>query len=205
MNAFGSAFRRRLGSLKVLLFTGGVLALGLMQINSAWGVKRFYEKQKLLASDGTADNIFGYSLSVSEDVAIVGAPWDDDKGEFTGSAYIFHWNGSNWIEEQKLQASDGAAYDELGCSVSVSGDAAIVGATSGSQGAYGAAYIFDVNTNYGDLNGDGVIDRADTSIIRSHMNQPASVCPECDINDDGTINILDARELLLLCTNAGCR
>jgi hypothetical protein len=64
--------------------------------------------------------------------------------------------------------------------------------------------LFDAKLYY-DLNGDGVVDRADINIIRTHINQPASVCPKCDINRDGTIDMRDMRKLMQFCTNAGCR
>jgi len=56
----------------------------------------------------------------------------------------------------------------------------------------------------GDLNGDGLVCRTDLNIILSHRNQPASECPECDLDGDGTITVLDARKLVLLCTNPRC-
>ena len=49
----------------------------------------------------------------------------------------------------------------------------------------------------GDLDCDGIIDKNDVSIIKAHLNQQTSVCPECDIDGNGTINILDARKLVL--------
>ena len=56
----------------------------------------------------------------------------------------------------------------------------------------------------GDLDGDGDVDRDDISIIRTHLNQPASICQECDIDGDGTITGLDARKLVTMCTCARC-
>ena len=93
------------------------------------------ERQKLLVSDCV---YFGVSVSISADFAIVGAPYDDD---LSGSAYIFKWNGTNWVEQQKLIASEGAANSYFGCSVSISGDYAIVGA-DGNDAGTGSAYIF---------------------------------------------------------------
>jgi hypothetical protein len=102
------------------------------------------EEQKLLASDGNASDLFGYSVSVSGNYAIVGAYGDDDKETGSGSAYIFKWDGTNWVEQQKLTASDGNASDYFGRSVSISGDYAIVGAygddDKGTES--GSAYIF---------------------------------------------------------------
>lgn len=56
----------------------------------------------------------------------------------------------------------------------------------------------------GDVNGDNVVDMADLNIILSHRNQPAGICPECDLDGDGMITALDARKLVLLCTCPRC-
>jgi hypothetical protein len=44
---------------------------------------------KIIASDGSADDCFGGSVSISGHTVVVGAGWDDDFGEITGSAYVF--------------------------------------------------------------------------------------------------------------------
>ena len=44
---------------------------------------------KLTASDEAADDYFGRSVSVAENVAFVGASGDDDKGSGSGSVYVF--------------------------------------------------------------------------------------------------------------------
>ena len=102
------------------------------------------EMAKLTASDGAYYDLFGYSVSISGDYAIVGAYWDDDKGVNSGSAYIFKRQGDTWNEMAKLTASDGAIEDHFSCSVSISGDYAIVGANGDDDnGSYsGSAYIF---------------------------------------------------------------
>ena len=56
----------------------------------------------------------------------------------------------------------------------------------------------------GDLDGDGDIDRNDLNILLTYRNQRASECPECDIDGDGIITVLDARKLVLLCTRPRC-
>jgi len=99
------------------------------------------QQQELLASDGNANDNFGISVSISGDYAIVGAYQDGDNGIYSGSAYIFKRNGTSWVQHQKLLASDGAANDQFGFSVSISGDYAIVGAY-GDDSLKGSAYIF---------------------------------------------------------------
>jgi len=56
----------------------------------------------------------------------------------------------------------------------------------------------------GDLDGDGDIDRNDLNILLSHRDQPASACIACDLDEDGTITVLDARKLVITCTRSRC-
>jgi hypothetical protein len=104
----------------------------------------WYEQAKLTASDGVADDLFGHCVSISGDYAIIGAYLDDDKGDKSGSAYIFKRDGETWYEQDKLTASDGAVDDLFGYSVSISGDYAIVGAWRDDDNGddSGSAYIF---------------------------------------------------------------
>jgi len=104
----------------------------------------FIERKKLLAGDGQAGDLFGNSVSISGDTVIVGAIFDDDNGTQSGSAYIFYRDQGGadmWGQVKKLTAGDGASFDYFGCSVSISGDTAIVGA-DGDNSASGSAYIF---------------------------------------------------------------
>jgi hypothetical protein len=104
------------------------------------------QQRKLTASDAAADDFFGASVSVSGDTAVVGALFDDcAAGNNCGSAYVYVRSGVVWTEQQKLTASDAAASDEFGHSVSVSGDTAVVGAILGDcavSGDCGSAYVF---------------------------------------------------------------
>lgn len=56
----------------------------------------------------------------------------------------------------------------------------------------------------GDLNGDGVIDNRDASLLSRHLNRDASVLPGADFDGDGRITVLDARRLTLICTLPNC-
>ncbi len=104
------------------------------------------EQQKLTASDGAANDLFGLSVSLGGDTAIVAAQRDDDNGVDSGSAYVFVRDLATgaWTEQQKLLASDGAAQDNFGRFVSVSGDTVIAGATGDDDNGAnsGSAYIF---------------------------------------------------------------
>jgi hypothetical protein len=109
-------------------------------LNGAWS-----ETAKLIASDGHEGDYFGEGVSLSSDglTAIVGAPFNDDQGSDSGSAYIFRFDGTDWNEEVKLTASDGLGNEYFGLTVSVSGDgtSAVIGSRGHNQFS-GSAYIY---------------------------------------------------------------
>jgi hypothetical protein len=98
------------------------------------------EEQKLLASDGEAVELFGSSVAVTGDVALIGANLDDDNGEAAGAAYVYRYDGTSWVEEQKLLASDGTSRDFFGRSVAVTGNVALIGANGDFPN--GSAYVY---------------------------------------------------------------
>jgi len=81
---------------------------------------------------------------VDGDTVVIGAEGHDDKGDFSGSAYVFTRSAGVWTEQQELTASDVAEFDEFGHSVAVDGNTAMIGAQgdddNGSQS--GAVYVF---------------------------------------------------------------
>jgi hypothetical protein len=50
---------------------------------------------------------FGSQVSISGNRALIGAEMDDDNGDRSGSAYIFEFDGANWVESVKLKPADG--------------------------------------------------------------------------------------------------
>ena len=101
------------------------------------GTKWIFQVQ-LFASDGTASDHFGFSVSLAGNRALIGAVEDDS---FTGSAYLYAFDGTSWTEQLKLVASDGAPQAYFGTSVALSGQLALVGAQN-ANGGTGAAYLF---------------------------------------------------------------
>jgi hypothetical protein len=100
---------------------------------------------KLVASDGGAVDRFGWAVAISGDTAIVGAGLADAAGTDSGAAYIFRDDGTgNWVEIDKLVASDGAPNDYFGLYVDLDSDLAIIGAWAhDAAGAdSGSGYIF---------------------------------------------------------------
>jgi uncharacterized repeat protein (TIGR01451 family) len=108
--------------------------------SGVWGEQAF-----LHASDGAADDRFGFAVSVDADTLVAGAPLDDPVTMEEGSAYVFVRSGTTWTEQQKLVASDAGPLDWLGSSAAISGDTLVVGAPRANNTggvAAGAAYVF---------------------------------------------------------------
>jgi hypothetical protein len=134
---------------------------------------------KLIASDAAEADAFGTSVAIDGNTAIVGARWDDDNGENSGSAYLFDVDTGEQLF--KLTPNDGASLEWFGHSVAISGDIAIVGARDiTKRGIFyytaDSAYLFDVNTGLqiaklvpslgsGAPNADAVDISGDTAVI----------------------------------------
>ncbi len=99
----------------------------------------------LLARDGDPGDFFGWWVAIDGDVIIVGADGEDSSGPTSGAAYVFRFNGTTWVEEQKLTASDASTRDVFGAGVAISGNVAIVGAYQAGPDEAGSAYIFRFN------------------------------------------------------------
>lgn len=103
------------------------------------------EEAKLLASDGAPSHVFGRTVALSGDVAVVGAPVHDHAGESSGAAYVFRHDGSSWREEARLVADDAEPTDFFGLALAVSGNLVLVAAPDKADAGFswaGAAYLF---------------------------------------------------------------
>jgi LPXTG-site transpeptidase (sortase) family protein len=93
---------------------------------------------------------FGYAVSISGNLAVIGARnADPDQGDGllvdAGAAYIFTLTGTGWVQEAQLIANDAEPGDTFGVSVAIDGQTVVVGATgvnSGKEKNAGAAYVF---------------------------------------------------------------
>ncbi len=107
------------------------------------GRSSFYSGEKLMPSDLTSHQQFGFSVAVNNNTVVVGAPYDE-----TGSAYVFIRPNNDyygeWSEQSKLTAIDGANEDLFGESVAVFRDTAVVSAKGDDDmgDLSGAVYTF---------------------------------------------------------------
>jgi hypothetical protein len=113
------------------------------------------EETKLAAADGAAADLFGVRVALDGDTAVIGAPYDDDNGNESGSVYVFQFDGASWVQQQKLLAADGEAIDFFGSAIAVFGNTIVIGAPNDDDVAddAGAAYVFV-------FDGDGWVQQA---------------------------------------------
>ncbi|MBI5502163.1 MAG: hypothetical protein HY907_18105 [Deltaproteobacteria bacterium] len=111
-----------------------------------WDGSVWNQEAKLVASDGATQDLFGNAVAINGDTALIAAQSHDVLGGVDqGSVYVFVRTSGAWHEEAQLVASDGAAHDLFGSSVSVRGDTALIGAVQAAIGGaarQGAAYVF---------------------------------------------------------------
>lgn len=166
-------------------------------------------------------DLFGISVAVSGETALVGAIGKNAGATDSGAAYVFTRSGSAWTQQAKLSAFDAAQNDQFGISVAVSGDLALVGAHyddhAGGNGA-GSAYTFVRNggvwtqqakliatdTAAGDFFGNSVAASSDAVVLGAHADDHAGgtdagaayifgPSDQCaDDDGDGVLNYLDA-------------
>lgn len=120
-----------------------------LSINPATAAFDSASETKITAADGAADDWFGYSVAIDGTRMAVGVyKATIGSNSQQGAVYIYNFDGTLWTQSAKLSASDGAAQDLFGRSVSLVGNRLAVGATGADIGGntnQGAVYIYDFN------------------------------------------------------------
>lgn len=107
--------------------------------SEAWG-----EQAVLVASDGEAGDAFGTAVTLSGNLAAVGAPADDHaRGANAGSAYVFVRNGNAWSQQARAFAADGMADDQLGSSIDLENTTLVTGSPNEGLLQSGTVYVFE--------------------------------------------------------------
>ena len=118
------------------------------EVGSAYVFRRiqglWLQEQELTASDGASLARFGLSVTMNDDTVVVGADGDAELGFYSGAVYVFTFDGSTWIQQQKLHAQDPSESASFGFHVAMDGDTLVVGAPQDAVGNHtlGAAYVF---------------------------------------------------------------
>jgi hypothetical protein len=139
------------------------------------------EHAKLIGSDTAAGDQLGIEVGLDGDVAVVGAPRDDDDGSSSGSAYVF--SGLSFAD----------------CNGNDSDDACdIAGGFSVDENLDGVPDECEAPIP-GDANGDGVVDREDMEAVIENWGScppPPESCPG-DVNGDGVVDTIDLIYVIL--------
>ena len=106
-----------------------------------WGEN---EEAKIEIIGGGSNDRFGHTVALSENFALIGAPFSDNQ---IGATYLFERDGANWLQQSRLAPDDGVSGDRFGQVVDLDGGDALVGSSSDSNGngdQAGTAYILSV-------------------------------------------------------------
>ena len=120
---------------------GVALAMGLGTTTAA---AQCPELWAVTPSDTDGGEEAGWAVALAGDLAVVGAPHESLLGTEEGAVYVYRFNGSDWLEEAKLSASDATDHDGFGLAVDTDGTRIVVGAPESDAGGVdsGAAYVF---------------------------------------------------------------
>ncbi|MDX1419081.1 MAG: T9SS type A sorting domain-containing protein [Rubricoccaceae bacterium] len=94
----------------------------------------------LRANDAQTYDAFGAAVALDGDVLLVGAP--QPYGTGPGAAYVFRYDGAQWIEEARLTGAGTVVGHQFGTAVALDGDVAVVGADRHNTGYCGSAFVF---------------------------------------------------------------
>jgi len=82
----------------------------------------------LRPSDYKAQQFFGSSLAIADDLLVVGAYGDFVGRSVVGSAYVFRSTGNSYFQETRLIASNAVPFADFGSAVAIQNGVALVGA-----------------------------------------------------------------------------
>ncbi len=110
------------------------------KIDNTW-----IQTAKLIADDGDEGDLFGTSVDLSGDTALVGSVFQQDVPNMgsIGAAYVFNLESNVWVQNAKLTADDGTPNNRFGEVVSLSGNRALISA-SADNNFTGAVYVYDL-------------------------------------------------------------
>lgn len=107
------------------------------QVEGVWT-----QTQQLVAADGDVGDGFGSAIALSGANLLVSAPGADVDGRHSqGAVYRFARADGVWHPAQKLVVAEGVENDQLGSSLAIDGDTALVGAVW-REGGQGVVYVF---------------------------------------------------------------
>jgi len=101
------------------------------------------QEQRILSTDISEDDLFGFAVDIEGSLAVVSAIEHDPLGDARGAAYVFRQVAGSWAQEAKLVASDAEPFDRYGRDIALSGDLVLTSAGDDDFGnVSGAGYLY---------------------------------------------------------------
>jgi len=135
---------------------------------------------------GLASDLFGISVDIEGDRAVIGAPGAQQSGVPSGGAYVFERVGGQWVQQFKLGRVDWADGDDFGNSVAMNGNTIVVGVPRDDDFGNDSGSVYVYTTVFGawfqqaklladdgeedDLFGASVAIDGDTIVVGAHSN-----------------------------------
>ena len=128
---------------------------------STWQLQAYVK-----ASNTNASDYFGYSLALTDDRLLVGAPWEDsmargfDGDQFSnaatdsGAAYLFIKKGSGqWQQIEYIKASESGSNDQFGSSVAISADGRLMAISARYEASSATGFNGEQGDNQANFSG----------------------------------------------------
>ena len=157
------------------------------------------ETAKITPRDADVRDFFGDDVALQGDIAVIGA-WDEGSsagpcppacgGDGNGAAYVYRFDGNDWIEEVKLLPPDVEPFAYFGIAVDIQGDRILIGSEGDAELAIsgGAAFVYRhdpkgpdpwvleqklnfPDTQFADFWGHSVGLQGDIALVGSHYRQ----------------------------------
>ncbi len=115
---------------------------------SGLGNNTWYIEQKIPPPQtATHPSGWGIPIGISGDTCVMGAHIDKENGFYAGAVYVYRFDGSEWVAEQKLMALDGQDEDYFGYGAAISDGTIIIGAPGDDDNGEdsGSVYVFRHN------------------------------------------------------------
>ena len=145
--------------------------------------------QLLSPNDGAHLDIFGASLTATNNLLAVGAPANDDAGNGSGSVYIFSNLDGVWQEINKIIPTDANYGDFFGDNVSMTQDFVFVSAPL-KNGLEGAVYVYDPRDTSLHANFAGYVRSGNAPVTVQFTSVPQGnpTAYDWDFNSDGFVD-----------------
>lgn len=126
------------------------LSLTVKGLTGGWGIPSLQvtDNEQVVAADGNAHDHFGSAVAISGNYAVVGAPFFNTNGiSNEGKVYIYHYNGTQWVQNTTLTSLANQENAIFGYSVAIHNNYLVVGAPGvnvGGSVGQGKVYVYSL-------------------------------------------------------------